>query len=104
MDNQKSIINVKIDTAYYRSSKRGGVTRRCASSPETWNCPDKYYTTGYEIRDLKKEYEILNNDLINRLKNNHRLKEIKAIIKQNEKYIRSIDRSFERFNKKYRNN
>ena len=100
MNNQNVIINVKIDTDYYRPSKRGGVARKAASSPETWNWPDKYFTTGYEIRDLKNEYENINNGLINKLKYIHRLKEITIKINQNEKYRISIDRSFERFKNK----
>ena len=79
---------------HYRPSKRGGVARRGASSPESWNYPDKYYTTNYEIRDLKKEYEQIND------KRNERSKEIIIKIKQNEKYIKSIDRSYESFIKR----
>ena len=79
---------------HYRPSKRGGVARKCASSPESWNYPDKYYTTNYEIRDLKKEYDQTND------KSNERSKEIIIKIKQNEKYIKSIDRSYESFIKR----
>ena len=79
---------------HYRPSKRGGVTRKCASSLESWNYPHKYYTTNYEIRDLKKEYDQTND------KSNERSKEIIIKIKQNEKYIKSIDRSYESFIKR----
>lgn len=95
-NNQNIITIVKVDTDHYRPSRRGGVARKCASSPESWNYPDKYFTTHYNTSDLKKEYDEIKKDI-----NNPRLKEIEIKIKENDKYIKSIDRSRERYiNKK----
>ena len=78
---------------------------RGASSPESWNWPDKYYTTTYEINDLKKEYEELRSKIIldnkNGLKYNFkegkRQNDIEHKIRDNYKYQNSIDRLHNNF-------